>query len=200
MAEFRGTREKILESAIAIIEAEGEVGVRVDRVVEAAGFTKPVLYHHFSDREDLVIAAQAERYRRSFDDALGALGVFQGATGPDVFLDRVATALGDFTSPEGRRRRRMRAEILGAAVGRPRLHEAITEANRQFVASFGDFLTRARRAGLISPRRDPRDLAAWWLSVVAGRYVIDVDADRFNDEEWTAIVTSTIRYLLTGER
>jgi AcrR family transcriptional regulator len=200
MAEFRGTREKILEAAIAIIEAEGEVGVRVDQVVEAAGFTKPVLYHHFSDREDLVIAAQAERYRRSFDDALVALGVFQGATRPDVFLDRVTTALGDFTSPEGRRRRRMRAEILGASVGRPRLHEAITEANRQFVASFGDFLMRARKAGLISPRRDPRDVAAWWLSVVAGRYVIDADVDRFNEEEWTDMLVSMIRHILSGER
>lgn len=200
MAEFRGTREKILEAAIAIIEAEGEVGVRVDQVVESAGFTKPVLYHHFSDREDLIIAAQAERYRRSFDDALGALGVFQGVTRPDVFLDRVTTALGDFTSPEGRRRRRVRAEILGVTVGRPRLHDAITEANREFVASFGDFLMRARKAGLISPRRDPRDVAAWWLSVVAGRYVIDADVDRFNEEEWTDMLVSMIRHILTGER
>ena len=200
MTGARGTRDKILEAAIAIIEVEGEAGVRVDRVVETAGFTKPVLYHHFDDREDLVIAAQGERYRRSFDDALVALGVFEGAESQDVFLDRVATALGDLTSPEGRRRRRMRAEILGAAVGRTRLQEAITEANRHFVASFGDFLMRARKAGLISPQRDPRDVAAWWLSVVAGRYVIDVDADRFNEEEWTDIVLSMIRHLLTGER
>jgi AcrR family transcriptional regulator len=200
MADARGTRDKILEAAIGIIEAEGEAGVRVDRVVEAASFTKPVLYHHFADREDLVIAAQGERYRRTFDDALVALSVFREAQSQDVFLDRVAIALGDFTSPEGRRRRRMRAEILGAAVGRPQLHDAITEANRQFVASLGDFLTRARKAGLISPQRDPRDIAAWWLSVVAGRYVIDVDADRFDEEEWTAIVLSMIRYLLAGER
>ena len=200
MADARGTRDKILEAAIGIIEAEGEAGVRVDRVVEAAGFTKPVLYHHFSDREDLIIAAQGERYRRSFDDALLALGVFEGVESQDVFLDRVSTALGDFTSPEGRRRRRLRAEIQGAAVGRPQLHDVITEANRGFVATFGDFLMRARKAGLISPRRDPRDVAAWWLSVVAGRYVIDVDAERLNDEELTDIVSSMIRYLLSGER
>lgn len=200
MSDARGTREKILEAAIAIIEIEGEAGVRVDRVVEAAGFTKPVLYHHFSDREDLIIAAQGERYRRSFDDALMALGVFEGVESQDVFLDRVSTALGDFTSPEGRRRRRLRAEIQGAAVGRPQLHDVITEANRGFVATFGDFLMRARKAGLISPRRDPRDVAAWWLSVVAGRYVIDVDGERLNDEELTDIVSSMIRYLLSGER
>lgn len=200
MGDERGTREKILEAAITIIEVEGEAGVRVDRVVEAAGFTKPVLYHHFADREDLVVSAQGERYRRSFEDALVALNVFEGAESPDEFLDRVASGLADFRSPEGLRRRCVRTEILGAAVGRPLLQDAIIEANRQFVASFGDFLTRARRAGLISLRRDPRDVAAWWLSVVAGRFVIDVDADRLNEEEWTVIVSSMIRHLLTGER
>jgi len=125
--------------------------------------------------------------------------VFKDAESQEVFLDRVSIALADFTSPEGRRRRRIRAEILGAAVGRAQLHDAITEANRQFVASFGDFVTRARREGLVSPRRDPRDIAAWWLSVVAGRYVIDVDADRFNEEEWIDIILSMIRSLLAGE-
>jgi AcrR family transcriptional regulator len=199
MADGRGNRERILEAAISIIETEGEAGVRVDRVVEAAGFSKPVLYHHFADREDLLVQAQGERYRRSFDDALIALTVFQDSESQEVFLDRVSVALTDFTSPEGRRRRRMRAEILGATVGRPQLNDSITEANRQFVASFGDFMTRARRESLISPRRDPRDIAAWWLSVVAGRYVIDVDADRFNEEEWIDIILSMIRSLLAGE-
>lgn len=200
MVEVRSNRDRILEAAIAIIETEGETGVRVDRVVEAAGFSKPVLYHHFADREDLVVAAQSERYRRTFNDAFVEFRVFEDAESQDIFLDRVSSALGDFTSPEARRRRLIRAEILGAAVGRPRLNDAITEANRQFVASLGDLLTRARRDGLISPRRDPRDVAAWWLSVVAGRYVIDADADRLNDEEWTDIVLSMIRYLLAGER
>lgn len=200
MGDERGTRDKILEAAITIIELEGEAGVRVDRVVEAAGFTKPVLYHHFADREDLIVSAQGERYRRSFEEALVALNVFEGAETPDDFLDRVTVGFGDFTSPEGLRRRCVRAEILGSAGSRPRLQEAIIEANREYVAAFGDLLTRARKAGLISPQRDPRDVAAWWLSVVVGRFVIDVDADRLHEEEWTAIVLSTIRYLLAGER
>ena len=97
MTGARGTRDKILEAAIAIIEVEGEAGVRVDRVVETAGFTKPVLYHHFDDREDLVIAAQGERYRRSFDDALVALGVFEGAESQDVFLFQLGHELSELS-------------------------------------------------------------------------------------------------------
>lgn len=50
-----------------------------------------------------------------------------------------------------------------------------------------------------APKRDLRVLAAWWLSMVSGRYVIDVDPDRFEDDEWTAMLLSTMRFLLTGE-
>ena len=200
MSEVKGTREKILQAAIAILETDGEAGLRVDRVVEAAGFTKPVLYHHFADRDALIVAAQVERYRRSLEGGLASLvASVHGAHSSEEFIDQLVEAIGDFTSSEGRHRRRLRIEILGSAVQRPELHEVITEANRQFVASLGDFLVRARKAGLIAPKRDPRDLAAWWLSVVVGRYVIDVDADRFDDDEWTSIVVSTVRYLLAAE-
>lgn len=35
--------------------------------------------------------------------------------------------------------------------------------------------------------------------MVSGRYVIDVDPNRFEDDEWTAMLLSTMRFLLTGE-
>lgn len=200
MTDIRGTRDKILQAAIAILDTDGEAGLRVDRVVEAAGFTKPVLYHHFADRDALIVAAQVERYRRSLDEGLASLAdSVHGAQTSAEFIDQLVEAIGDFTSPEGRHRRRLRIEILGSAVQRPELHAAITDANRGFVTSLGDFLTRARKAGLIAPKQDPRDLAAWWLSVVVGRHVIDVDADRFSDDQWTAITLSTVRFLLASE-
>lgn len=200
MTDISGTRDKFLQAAITVLESDGEVGLRIDRVLEVAGFTKPVLYHHFADRDTLIVAAQVERYRRSLDVGMVNLMVsVDGAQTSEKFIDQLVQAIGDFTSLEGRRRRRLRIEVLGSAVQRPALQSAITEANRDFVASLGDFLMRARKAGLIAPKRDPRDLAAWWLSVVVGRHVIDVDADRFNEDEWTAIVLSTVRSLLVGD-
>lgn len=201
MTDVDGTRERLLKAAIALLETDGEAALRVDRVVETAGFTKPVLYHHFADRDALIVAAQAERYRRSLDEGLASLGAsVESSQTSEAFIDQLVGAIGDFNSPEGHHRRRLRIEILGSTVQRPELHAAIIEANRQFVAALGDFLVRARKAGLIAPKRDPRSLAAWWLSVVVGRYVIDVDADRFSDDEWTDTVVSTVKYLLAGER
>ena len=201
MTDVDGTRERLLKAAIALLETDGEDALRVDQVVETAGFTKPVLYHHFADRKALIVAAQVERYRRSLDEGVAALvGAVEGAHNSEMFVNQLLEAIGDFTSPEGRHRRRLRIEILGSTMQHPELHAAIIEANRQFVATLGDFLVRARKAGFIAPKRDPHNLAAWWLSVVVGRYVIDVDADRFSDDEWTAIVLSTVRFLIAGER
>ena len=201
MADHRGTRNRILEAAISIIETDGELGLRVDRVVEVAGYTKPVLYHHFADREDLIVAAHAERYRRSLDAGLAPLiGSIEAFNTSEAFISNLIALIGDFSSQEGRRRRRIRAEIVGSAVQHPRLHAAIIEVNRQIIESVGMFLTEARDKGLISPQRDPYELATWWLSIVAGRYTVEVDADRFNDSEWTSIVLSTVTHLLNGER
>lgn len=203
MTDVDGTRGKVLEAAIEVLEADGEAAFRVGPVMEKAGFTKPVLYRHFADRDALIVAAQVERYRRSLDEGLGGLvASIEGAQTSEAFIDTLVEALGnftDFTSLEGRARRRVRIEILGSTVQRPELHTAIIEVNRQFVATLGDFLVRARKAGLIAPKRDPRSLAAWWLSLIVGRYVIDVDADRFSDDDWTATVLSTVRFLLAGE-
>lgn len=200
MSDALSTRDLILEAAITILETEGETGLRVDRVVDAAGFTKPVLYRYFADRDALIVAAQSERYRRSLNAGLQNLTVSVAtAQSPKEFIAQLVLGLGEFTSEEGRRRRRLRIEILGSAVQHPELHAAIIEANRRAVDSLGDFLTRLRKAGSIAPKRDPRVLAAWWLSMVSGRYVIDIDSDRFDDDEWTAMLLSTMRFLLTGE-
>ena len=61
------TRERLLEAAIAIIETQGEGAIRVDQVAELAGFTKPVLYSYFKNREEVIATAQGERYIRALE-------------------------------------------------------------------------------------------------------------------------------------
>ena len=67
-------RTKILDLAIAAIDAGGEAAVRVNHIVEEAGVTPPVLYYHFGNRDGLVIAAQIERYSRQIRQDIEAIG------------------------------------------------------------------------------------------------------------------------------
>lgn len=49
-------REQLLDSALAIIRAQGTGALTLAAVAECAGVTKPVAYEHFSSRSGLLIA------------------------------------------------------------------------------------------------------------------------------------------------
>ena len=57
-------RDKIIERAIAVLEKDGEAAIRTNTIAADCGCTAPILYREFQSREGLIIAAQAERYRR----------------------------------------------------------------------------------------------------------------------------------------
>ncbi|MFM8857665.1 MAG: TetR/AcrR family transcriptional regulator [Actinomycetota bacterium] len=197
MAEVRNTRERLLEAAISIIEAEGEDGVRVDRVAEIAGFTKPVVYHHFADREDLVIAALSERYFRSIsfavDDIKFAAARCRTAA---QFADVLQKAVESFGTAEGIHRRQLRVEALGAAVSRPVLQASLIEANRRQAELFGEVLQIAREEGWLRVDVDPLDLAAWWTGLMLSRHLIEIDSTNFDPDIWTQISSWTVGQMI----
>lgn len=53
-------KEKILASAVALLEQEGVDGLTTRSVCLAAGVTAPTLYHHFGDKNGLVRAIVTE--------------------------------------------------------------------------------------------------------------------------------------------
>ena len=50
------TRERLLETAIAIFAEKGYAGTSVREIVEQAGVSKPVLYYYFQSKEGLFLA------------------------------------------------------------------------------------------------------------------------------------------------
>jgi len=193
MAEVRNTRERLLEAAISIIEAEGEDGVRVDRVAEIAGFTKPVVYHHFADREDLVVAALSERYFRSISFAVDEIKFAAARCRTAAqFAEVLQKAIESFGSAEGVHRRRLRIEALGAAVSRPILQASLVEANRRQAEAFGEVLQIAHEEGWLRVGAKPLDLAAWWTALNLSRHLIEIDSENFDPDVWTQITNWTV--------
>ncbi len=192
-----GTREKLLEAAISIIEDDGEDGVRVDRVAEIAGFTKPVVYHHFADREALVIAALTERYYRSLSYNTDEIK-FAAARCRTVeqFANVLRETLKSFGSPDGVHRRQLRIEALGAAVSRPELQASLAEANRRQIAAFGEVLQIAREEGWLRVGVEPSDLAAWWTGMVLSRHIVEIDAVEYDPKIWSDITDWVIQRMI----
>lgn len=196
MAGARDTRQRLLEAAISIIEFDGEDGVRVDRVAEIAGFTKPVVYHHFADREDLVVAALSERYYRAISFAMDDLK-FAAARCRTVqqYKDVLTQGIANFGTAEGVHRRQLRMEALGAAVSRPALQRSLSEATRRQVDSFAEILQIGQEEGWLRLGVEPRDLAIWWAGLILGRHLVEIDSDNFDPSRWDLITTWVIRQL-----
>ena len=198
MSADSGTRERLLNAAINLIESEGESAVRVDRVVALAGFTKPVLYHHFADKDDVIVQAQAERYRQSLEWANAGISSTVGALrSKEDFEVWLTTVISGFATDESRRQRQIRNEVIGSSVSRPELRLEVATLNQAFVTWLEQEIERWHLMGWTHPMHPSRDLAEWWAVQIHGLYLMEVGRrDDSRSSTWVDVLMSAVRHLL----
>lgn len=192
------SRDRLLEAAIEIIDAEGEVAVRVERVADMAGVTKPSIYHFFNDREGLVVAALAERYRRSITHSLSSisLDVVLECDSQADFAALLRHTIEESFSADGISRRRLRVQVLGSAVARPGLQAAIREVHQRTVAELARVLGYGQKRGWLSATFSPSTLAEWWYGLILGRHLVEVYGADTPTEAWDTVSFWAIAQIL----
>jgi AcrR family transcriptional regulator len=186
----------MLEAAIALLETGGEAAVRVDPVVDAASVTKPSLYHYFGDRDGLIVAAQAERYRRSLLYGMaGQRESTEQCQSREEFMALVCNWMVAIASPEGEERRRVRIDVLGSAATRPQLRAQIGEMDTIAARELGDLLRIADQRGWLSTRFDLDVAATWWYGMMNGRYLVEEVQTPLVRREWEAMATAVTLHL-----
>lgn len=194
-----GTRERLLEVAISMVEARGEAGIRVDEVATLAGVTKPMVYRYFVDREGLVIAVQAERYRRSLQYGLNT--IIEDAhrcRSADEFADVLQRWLRSFFSPEGVVRRALRIDVLGSAASRPELRAVVQNMNEAQAEGVASLLRFAQERAWMPLRFDPMTVGIWITGVLLSRHLTEMTPGAFDQAAWDELTLSVVRFLLTG--
>jgi AcrR family transcriptional regulator len=200
MSEATGTRDRLLEVAIAMVEERGEAGLRVDEVASLAGFTKPVVYHYFGDREGLVIAVQAERYRRSLQYGLSNLAEEAlRCDSADEFVDLVHRWLRSFFSPEGAMRRAFRIDVLGSGVSRAELRAVVNQTNLMQAEGVAGLARLAQARGWMPARFDPVAVGIWFTGLLLSRYLVEMGPGTFDEAAWDDITLQAARFVITGE-
>lgn len=200
MANIPPTRERILEAAIAAIESGGEASLRVDAIAESAEITKPSIYHFFGDRDGLIAAAQAERYRLSVVSGLDqAIALTRAATSRNEFEALLPVFVDVAMDSIGALRRAERIQVLGSAVSRPKLTIEIIEATKRAVSLTSELLAIAIHRGWITPTYSEDAIALWWLSLTMGRHLFDLIDDDQLHLEWRAMALANLRLLCLGE-
>ena len=194
------TAQRVLEAAVAAIEAGGEEAIQVEPLVRELGLTVTAIYRWFGSRQGLVLAAQQERFSRlssvGLDDWSHALTQCHDRDGMARLIDTVTTRVLD---PDRTQLRRRRANALGSAFGRPELMAHLGGAIRQQVDDAARRLDEAASRGVITLREDARSVALWLPMVALGRVCFEVDPAPPSVAAWNNIFRNALSIAVLGE-
>jgi AcrR family transcriptional regulator len=201
MTEPLGTRERLLDATVDIIDQHGEVGVRVRDIAAEASVAVTSVYHHFGDRNGLISAAQAARYQRSMTEGLPAFraGVDSCASRSEFRALVIRSSIERFGVQDRASERLRRVNALGSALDRPELAHRIATIQDDFCDELASILEVARARGWIRPDVDLRMLSAWYIGQITGRAFIELDGERPEHAAWNAIAAEAMIAVAMGD-
>lgn len=197
--EFDPVAQRILDAAIETIDAQGEVGLRVQDVVKDAGVQIPILYRHFGNREGLVQAAQLERLRRDLSTEIDVVGqMFGSADSAEEFREIFDSVMDRVMSDARQLPRARRMNVMGSTYGRPELRAAVAEAQHGAIDWIAGVLAQPAERGWLREGLDLRAFSTWLAGTMIGRFVAELDPDSVDMEAHDRMWLDAIHHTLFG--
>lgn len=163
-------RERLIESTRELLWERGYVGTSPKAIQERSGAGQGSMYHHFTGKQDLALAA----IRRNAADLTSRADA--DLAGPGNVTERVARYM-----------RRERAALRGCPVGRltmdpdvmtdPELRRPVEDAFAAVRRRLAAVLAEGRESGELDPSVDPVATATALVAVLQGGYVLARAAD-----------------------
>ena len=191
------TISKIVEFAAKELDEVGAVQFNLDRVIEKSGVSRGSIYHHFGDRDGLIVAVEVseivqiltsgnERMRRLFTEAHSGEEIIQG----------IESAIRAGDQGRGRNYRRRRIASLATAQHSPAISKALAEVQVSETAYFVETLRIGANRGLIQPCEPFVGTADVIQSLLVGRILVDILNDDERDGTWVLAAIEVFRALL----
>jgi AcrR family transcriptional regulator len=152
--EAEDARQRILESAIAVFARKGYAGASVQDILQASGFSKPMLYYYFKSKAGLFRAMLDFAYDESFRRMKQAASE---ADGCESRLIAVAGALFDFAEQNQHLMRLVLATVFAAPEEIPSGSINLSKRQRNFEFVLG-IIREGRKHGEIDPSYDVMEL------------------------------------------
>ncbi|MFI9048796.1 TetR/AcrR family transcriptional regulator [Streptomyces sp. NPDC053427] len=165
-----GTRERLVRSTQELLWERGYVGTSPKAILDRAGVGQGSMYHHFTGKSDLALAAVRRTAEGMVETAEACLSV------PGTAYDRVAAYL-----------LRERRVLRGCPIGRmtqdrdvvqdPELRRPLDEMFGWLQGRIAEVLAEGQERGELAAGLDPAATAAAVAAVVQGGYVLARAAD-----------------------
>ena len=191
------TISKIVEFAAKELDEVGAVQFNLDRVIEKSGVSRGSIYHHFGDRDGLIVAVEVseivqiltsgnERMRRLFSEASSGEEIIKG----------METAIRAGTQGKGRNYRRRRIASLATAQHSPAISQALAEVQVSETNYWVETLRIGTDKGFIRPCEPLVGTADVIQSLLVGRILVDILDDEERDGTWVLAAIEVFRALL----
>ena len=181
------TKSRIINAAIAMMDEGGESAVRLGAIAENLGIKEPSIYHHFTNRTELVNAAYVEWYWQCLKTDIPVEAMMVLVESKEDYVRAVRKTMEWSYQPERHHARAIRLSVLGAAQRNPELAVAINEINGKFLTSIADATNVAQQKGWLRQDLDPMAIAYWLHGQIIGRVVAEMNPGHVDLAQWDKV-------------
>jgi AcrR family transcriptional regulator len=187
----------MLNRTIAVIETDGEDGVRVVDIAKHVGVAVTTLFHLFGNRDSLIMAAQIARYVRGQASMIEEFDVDTAiARTKEDFRAVVIRMVRSETAPINSAIRQSRQGVFGSAYGQSELTTALTQSHNSMCLGLQVALDRAKCNGWIEPNLDSLATAYWILGLLNSRVFIESGSPQLDRRAWDDLTLKSILRVL----
>ena len=191
------TARDMLNRTIAVIETDGEDGVRVVDIAKHVGVAVTTLFHLFGNRDSLIRAAQIERYIRGQASMIEEFDVATAiARTKEDFRAVIIRMVRSETAPINSAIRHSRQGVFGSAYGRRELTTALTNSHNSMCLGLQVAFERAKDNGWIDPTLDTLATAYWMLGLLNSRVFIEAGSPQVDRLAWDDLTMKSIMRVL----
>jgi len=181
------TKSRILNAAIAMMDEGGEAALRLGAIAENLGIKEPSIYHHFTNRTELINAAYVEWYWQCLKTDIPVEAMMVLVESKEDYVRAVRKTMEWSYRPERHHSRAIRLSVLGAAQRNPELAVSINDINKKFLASIADAANVAQQKGWLRTDLDPIAIAYWLHGQIIGRTVAEMDPGHVDLAKWDKV-------------
>jgi AcrR family transcriptional regulator len=191
-------RTRILDEAVRIIAVQGERSLRLRDLARGIGISEPTLYHYFENRDSLVVAALAHRYRIELSETIDPfVPAVRKCTTQAEFMSVFHKVYRDSIAPGRMAVRMTRAEVVASAFTRESLRVEIKEIMMESLGPSIEALQIAKDRGWLRPDIDIHAFAFLNLSLISSRIFPEIQGDPDLLAQWDDLAFSAVKSLIT---
>jgi len=197
MRDLHPTKSHLIETAVALINEHGPHNFTVDQLLDMSKISKGSLYHHFEDFNDVIIAAQVERFALYVEeDIVNITGVVLAATSKEDLLARLDAISVVAHSYERVARRGDRMEILSSARHSEKMKQALGPVQARLTAAFADLIREMQSRLWVTTEISPEAVAVFIQAYSLGLVVNDASSEHIDMAAWHQLMSRVLRTLI----